>query len=395
MINQAMNIMSDPRGGQNKQLFILFFFAFIVYGSSITIFGAVLPRIIGDFNWSYTVTGLVFMVGSVGFFVSAFLSGLVVERYHAKPFFIAALCLCAIALSLFARIPSPIVNLLLNLVIGFSQGVIEVIINYEVIRLEKVGQSRLMNLLHAGFSIGAIIGPLGVSALLQYGRVWNIIFPFMGALFLILAVFFVFTPFFGPEPRAVSGKSGSLSLLRMPMFVLLCLAILLHVGSELGATIWMAEYFVRILVVPASIAAFSISALWIGVLVGRTLISALWHKKRQEMLILILSLLCVGSLLALLFIRSALPAMAIVFILGLGFSGIYPLIMSLTGMTFHSSTAVGMMMTFTGIGSFSFPFLLAGVAERLGLRSGFLLLAALPLGIALISAILSIKYRVK
>jgi hypothetical protein len=53
-----------------------------------------------------------------------------------------------------------------------------------------------------------------------------------------------------------------------------------------------------------------------------------------------------------------------------------------------------MMMTFTGIGSFSFPFLLAGVAERLGLRSGFLLLAALPLGIAIISVILSVR-RVK
>jgi hypothetical protein len=69
--------------------------------------------------------------------------------------------------------------------------------------------------------------------------------------------------------------------------------------------------------------------------------------------------------------------------------------MSLTGMIFHSSTAVGMLMTFTGIGSFTFPFLLAGVAERLGLRSGFLLLATLPLGIAIISVILSTRYRAK
>jgi fucose permease len=157
----------------------------------------------------------------------------------------------------------------------------------------------------------------------------------------------------------------------------------------------MAEYFVRVLFVPASLAAFSISALWIGILIGRTLISALWHEKRQEVLILILSLLSMGSLLALVFVPSPLSAMAIVFILGLGFSGIYPLIMSLTGMTFHSSTAVGIMTTFTGIGSFSFPFLLAGVAERLGLRSGFLLLATLPLGIAIISTILSVKYRAK
>jgi fucose permease len=366
-----------------------------VYGSTLTIFGATLPRIIEDFKWSYTVTGLVFTVSSVGFFVSAFVSGFVVERYKAKPFFIAALCLCATALSLFARTPSAIVNLLLNLVIGFSHGIMEVIINYEVIRLEKVGQSRLMNLLHAGFSIGAVVGPLGVSALLREGREWNIIFPFIGGLFFILAVFFVTTPFFGPDPRPVSSKAGGLSLLRKPMFTLLCLAMLLYVGSELGASLWMSEYFVRILAVPASMAAFSVSTLWIGLLAGRTLISALWHEKRQEVLVLILSLLCMGSLLVLLVIRSSLPAMTIVFVLGLGFSGIYPLIMSLTGMTFHSSSAVGMLTTSMGIGSFSFPFLLAGIADWLGLRTGFLMLVALSLGIAIISAILSVKYRVK
>jgi fucose permease len=204
-----------------------------VYGSTLTIFGATIPRIIEEFNWSYTVTGLVFTVASVGFFVSAFMSGFLVERYKAKPFFIAALFLCATALSLFARTPSAIVNLLLNLVIGFSHGIMEVIINYEVIRLEKVGQSRLMNLLHAGFSIGAVIGPLGVSALLREGKEWNIIFPLIGGLFFILAIFFVTTPFFGPEPRTVSSKAGGLSLLRKPMFTLLCLAMLLYVGLEL------------------------------------------------------------------------------------------------------------------------------------------------------------------
>jgi hypothetical protein len=47
-----------------------------------------------------------------------------------------------------------------------------------------------------------------------------------------------------------------------------------------------------------------------------------------------------------------------------------------------------MVGTAAGLGSFSFPFLLAGIAQGAGLRVGFLLLGVLPLGIAVVSLLL-------
>jgi hypothetical protein len=51
-------------------------------------------------------------------------------------------------------------------------------------------------------------------------------------------------------------------------------------------------------------------------------------------------------------LRGVLPALAAVFALGLGYSGIYPLIMTLAGQAFQSSAMVGIVSTSAGIGSF-------------------------------------------
>ena len=369
----------------STRLFSLLLTGFVVYGAIFTVYGATVPRVISDFGWSYAVTGLVLAAGSVGFFVSTFLTGLLIEGSHPKAVYIAALCLCAGAVALFARWPSPVINLVLSFLVGIGQGVIEVVTNYETVRLEKSGHSRLMNLLHAGFSAGAIAAPLAIGALLQRGASWQLAFPASGILLLVLALAAAMVRFPMPERGAHHGASGGLALLKQPLLMLLCLAIIFYVGSELSATNWVAEYFVRVLGAPAPTASFAVSALWIGLLMGRLLLSTLRNRGRQEILLLVLSLFCVAALIGFLSLRGVIPAMAVVFALGLGYSGIYPLIMTLAGQVFRSSAAVGMVGTAAGIGSFSFPYLMARLAQAAGLQSGFLLLGALPLGIAVIS----------
>jgi MFS transporter, FHS family, glucose/mannose:H+ symporter len=369
----------------SRRLFALLFAGFVVYGGVFTVYGATVPRVISDFGWSYVVTGLVLAAGAVGFFISTFVTGLVVEGSRSKAVYAAGLAICAAAVSLFARWPSPVINLVLSFCVGIGQGIIEVVTNYETVRLEKSGQSRMMNLLHAGFSAGAISGPLAVGALMGTGGAWQSAFPALAALFAALAILCVAVRFPAPETGAHHGTRGGLALLRQPILILLCVVIVLYVGSELGATNWVSEYFVRVLGAPAPTAAFAVSALWLGLLAGRALLWAAWRSGKQETLLLVLSLACIAGLLGFLAVRRIVPAMALVFALGLAYSGIYPLVMALAGRVFRSSAAVGMIGTAAGLGSFSFPFLLAGIAQGAGLPAGFLMLAALPLGIAAVS----------
>ncbi|MBE3130794.1 MAG: MFS transporter, partial [Acidobacteria bacterium] len=335
-----------------------------------------------------TVTGIVLAASAVSFFLTTFAAGFLIETIRPGPLLVGGLLLGAVSISLFARWPSPGLNILLNLAVGIYMGIVEVITNYEAIRMETGGKSRLMNLLHAGFSLGAIVGPLVVGSILRAGGSWKAIYPASGALLLVMACLFVAFPFPDYEKRTERKASRGLGLAKEPLLLLFTAVIILYVGSELGVTNWASEYFVRILGAPASTAAFAVSALWIGLLAGRSLLSLAYHGTRQEIVLLVLSLVCAGCLLGFLAVSGSAAGLAIVIVLGMGYSGIYPLIMTLTGRAFKSSAAVGIVTTGAGLGSFSFPFLLAGIAERLGLRTGFLMLAVLPLGIAVIAVIL-------
>jgi fucose permease len=376
-----------PGGG--RSLFVLLLAGFAAYGAMLTTFGATVPRIVTDFSWSYATTGLVLAVMSVGFFLSTFASGLLLEGSSPKWIYIAAMVLSAAGIALFGQWSSVAVNLLLCFGIGISQGVIEVVTNYETVRMETAGRSRFMNLLHAGFSAGAILGPLAVGTILQAGLSWRIVFQAGGGIFLVLAALCAFWDFPVPERGVHQGASGGIALLGKPVVILLSLAMVFYVGSELGATNWVAEYFVRVLGSSPSTGAFSVSALWIGMLAGRSLLSLVGRAEKKALTVIILSTVCVACLLAFMALRSILPAMALVFALGLGYSGIYPLIMTIAGQAFRSTAAVGMLSTAAGLGSFTFPFLLAGISQTTGLRRGFVLLAVLPLGITLTVALAS------
>ena len=385
--------MKIKSGGARAKpgLVALLFVNFLAYGNVLTIFGATVPQMRLSFGWSYTVTGLVLAGSAVTFFLSTFAAGFLVEKVRPQPLLIGALCLGGASLALFARWPTPALNILLNLAVGVYMGIVEVITNYEAIRMEGGGKSRLMNLLHAGFSVGAILGPLVVGALLRLGGSWQLIFPASGGLLLLMAVLFLLFPFPDYEKGAGSDAHGGLSLARNPLLLLLTAGIILYVGSELGVTNWSAEYFVRILGAEPSTAAFAVSALWLGILAGRFLLSLAYHGTRQDLVLLGLSLLCAACLFGFLAVRGSAAGLVLVVLLGMGYSGIYPMIMTLTGHAFQSSAAVGIVTTGAGLGSFSFPFLFAGIAQAVGLRTGFLMLAALPLGISAVALVLILR----
>jgi fucose permease len=234
------------------------------------------------------------------------------------------------------------------------------------------------------FAVGAIAGPGLTAAFLARGVEWQLLYPAAAVLFIALVVFTLAFRF----PRDVRGLAapgdhaghGALTFLRRePLLILFTLLVFLYVGSELGTSNWISEYFVASLGLPAPRAAFAVSVLWAGLLAGRLVISFAWHGQRHERLVLILAAAGTIALPALLAARTPWLAFVLVFAAGVGLSGIYPLGISLTGQHFGTGMAVGIVTMGGGIGSFAFPFLMSGIAQAVGLRGGFLLFAAVNL----------------
>jgi fucose permease len=375
---------------RSRALYLLILLEMIAYGLVLAVFGASLPRVIREFGWTYLAAGAVLGSGSVGFFVATLACGYLLRRFHTRTLLLAGSALATAGLALFARSPSVLVNLACNLAIGLGQGLIEVVSELEVIHLERDGKSRLMNLMHAVFAVGAIAGPVLTAAFLARGVGWQQLFPAAAVLVACLAVYAVVLRF-PADVRAFAAPGdhaghGAFSLLRRePLLVLLTLLFLLYVGSEIGTSNWISEYFVAALGLPTLQAAFAVSVLWAGLLAGRLAISFFWHGRRHERLVLALAAACTVALPALLAVHSPWVGLAVVFGIGVGLSGIYPLGISLTGQHFGTGMAVGIVTTGAGIGSFTFPFLMSGIAQAVGLRGGFLLFAGANLLLAAIA----------
>ncbi len=399
----------------SKSLFVGLVVNFILFGASMTIFGAAIPKIIRLYDWSYSAAGLVLAASSVGYLCSTFISGFLIRKIGGRWLVVSTLIVDGVSFLFFARFPSVALNVGLNFLIGFGQGGTEVVSNIAVIQMERDGKSRLMNLLHSSFCIGAILGPLGVASFLGSAVSWQIIFPIIGGAIILMAVV-LFTRRFpdvgevtprAPEiagETAVSGAGDTggysspvtnLSTRRILLFMFSML-MLLYVGMELSMSNWSAEFFVIRLGVAEGTGAFMVAILWFGLFIGRLGLSMFYHGTRQEMVLLILNMASAVFILLMLFSKSLAVSAVLVFLVGLGLSGVYPLVMTLVGKGTRSTVAVGIVSTAGGIGSFSFPFILAYIADAAGLhRAFFLCFAVAGVTVVLNAIIVSLIRRTR
>jgi fucose permease len=348
---------------------------FLLFGASATVLGATIPRIIRQFGWSYTVTGVVGSAGAVGYFVSSFACGLLIHRLGARRVLLGGLALQVAGMALFGSTPSATANGLLGLLIGVGNGSIEVVGNYCIVRIERGGSSRLMNLIHAAFSVGAIVGPLGVAQLLEQAVAWQTVYRVMAASSVALGVGLMFVPFgrLGDGRDRSAGGLRARDVLRHPVLLLSFAVLLLYVGTEVGVSKWVAELFVRTLHTSVPTGARMVAVFWVGILAGRAGISIAHRGRSGGGLLLGLSVLCTSALAAVLLLGGPWQAAVALLVSGLGYSAIYPLVMTLLGEQFREAegVAVGFAATGGGIGAFAVPFLMGAIADRFGMRWSF------------------------
>ncbi len=363
-----------------RALFLALFAVFILFGTSMTIIGATLPKILADFNWSYMAAGVVLGAGAVAYFLATFAAGYLVKHWGPKPTILLGLVLDAVGLAFFATTPDPLSNTLLSALIGLGQGGVEIGVNWSTLRIDSENSGRPMNLMHGAFAVGAILGPLTVGLLMQNGFEWTAVYRGMALIFALLAVLIALTPLTLTAHVVTEDDKTPERLSANPAYWLSFLALFLYVGVELGVSNWVAEYFVAVFAYSTAASALLVSLFWIGLLAGRFGVPLLYKGSSQDAVLVGLSALATTAI-ALLTLLGYTAAnaithnvgMALVFLAGLGCSIYYPAVITMLGKCFpHAqSQAIGFAATGGGIGAFVFPFLMSAIAQNWGIRAGF------------------------
>lgn len=254
----------------------------------------------------------------------------------------AVVCLGALLVTLAPSVTLAIVGLGLY---GAGIGGFESTVISLVADKNPVGTNRIINVLQAIFSAGAVLSPLILDAVLPHDR-------FRAAYIVISALFaatfcYLFTNK-AIDQFAVKGDPSSglaiFRLLKNPLLLCYMLAMILFVATESTVTYWISTYFDRQGFVGAG--ATALSGYWLASIVGRLAGSRFKSAASLAVPCFLMAAVCAVLLLV---VPGAALKIAAVFLFGLAYAPLYGGLQVLGGNLFpESSAAAFSLMVFAG-----------------------------------------------
>ena len=225
-------------------------------------------------------------------------------------------------------------------------------------------------------AIGSLSGSLiPLLAARYWGLDWKILFPIYGAVMLLVVIILLMTKI---EEQAEKEKPATLKscfgLLKNPYVLLMVIGIFLYVGSEVSMSAKLPNFLeAKFDYDIKEKGLFGTLFFFISLMTGRFLGGVILNWLSPKKFLVITSILAIAGIAGLYIASSQVMAFVFIFIIGLGFANIFPLIFSMTvdALPERSNEISGLMVTAI-IGGAFVPILFGVVADLFGLMAGFL-----------------------
>ncbi|HEY0753526.1 MAG TPA: MFS transporter [Ktedonobacteraceae bacterium] len=355
--------------------------------------GVILPSLGTFYQIGEGVVGLLFLVSSLGYFLAALGSGLLVERLGLR--WLIALGAAAMLLGMLCfMLHLPFVLLLPGrLCIGFGFGIIETGLNIYIISLPR--HTILLNYLHAFYGVGALIGPLLATAIIALLWGWNSVYVVLASMGLVLlgGSLLLMQEAPGTEKAASTETRGNVlgATLALPIIWLTSLFLLLYVGVETSVGSWAYTFLLQTRALDALSAGWVVSGYWLGLTLGRFIIQQQAERMNIGNAALMSGCLVsvmIGLLLIWLVPTGVIAAIGFCFI-GFSLAPIYPLTVAIIPRLVPErlgASAIGLLVSLSIIGLALFPWLAGILAQFMGIWT------LLPYSLALTLATLGLWF---
>ncbi len=354
----------------------LAFFGFVLIGISGGGNGVLLPSLSSFYHVGDAIIGLLFLVSSLGYFLSALSSGLLAERLGLRWLLgVGAIILLPGLLGFGLELPF-VVLLFARLLIGLGIGIIETGFNVFITALPR--HTTLLNYLHAFYGVGALVGPLIASTILALAWGWNSFYLLM--LGLSLPLLLGLTTFFRPpastppaqEDEVVSKENVLSATLKLPVVWHAAIFLLVYVGVEVSLGNWTYSFLLEARQQGTVAAGWIVSGFWLGLTLGRFTLQALAERLGIGTKVLMYTCLAglgIGLGLVWLVPLGAIAAIGFCFI-GLSLAPIYPLTVAIAPRLVPARLAastIGLLVSVSIIGLALFPWLAGVLAQFIGI----------------------------
>ncbi|MGI5238310.1 MFS transporter [Dactylosporangium sp. CA-139066] len=350
---------------------LLSYAAFVLVGLGAGVGGILIPAQIADYGVDEATIGITFFTSSAGFLVAGATSGALLHRVSVRvALTIGALAYIFAAFAMAARPPFWAL-VAVQLLAGYGTGILESVLNVYLAGLPRA--TTLLNRLHAFFGVGALLGPLLAAWLLQY-LPWTAVWLVLGAVAVPLAAGFLLAyPRTGPpaeESAAPPPRFGE--ALRRPAILLASIFLTVYVGLEIGVGNWGFTYLVQEHGEPSLVAGYTISGYWLGLTLGRFLISP--AATRAGMSAAAMATACLAGVTGGAALIWASPAAAVAtagfVLLGFFLAPLFPTAIAVVPDVVEPrlvATAMGVMNGVSVVGGAGLPWLAGWLAQHVGI----------------------------
>ena len=356
------------------------FLLFLVHGVVIGTWVAAIPGIKDGLGASGTDFGLALLFAPVGALVAQQVTGQLLVRVSSRRVLTASALIFPWLVLLPIAAPSlPLVAAAL-FVFGYTGTTMDVSMNAHGVALEDAGGKSIMSGLHAGWSLGGIIGPIGIALALVFG-----VSPVVEALVVAVVLFLLVIAnarHIGTGSVRTEGASG----LHLPARSVLPLAglIVLIAFVESGLTDWGGVYLDEGVGASESLAAMAFAALSLGLFVGR--MGGDWAKDRigairLTQLGMILTAIAIAAFLLL---ANPWIALAGMFVAGVGLANTIPQVFAAAGRIPPGGPSLSAVFTMLTVAFAVGPPVIGTTADAFGIEGAFWLFVAASLVVALI-----------
>lgn len=282
---------------------------------------------------------------------------------------------------------------------GYILGVIWIQANGFLLESDIENKNRLVNVALIFFPIGAILAPLLSIIISGLKLNWRYLYVII-ILFIILtlASYIILKRKNNPNKKTDNEKYVFKEIFvnknYNKIFIVSVLTIFFYGISETVIFTWSPTFFRIDKALPAQLASLTVTVFWLAVTIGRILVSIILCRIKPYVLAFWLSALSLLSLLPFIFTGKGYMVFIAVFFVGLGYSGIFPLIFSNASLIYAKGKGILETILFVsiGLGSSIAPYL-TGLTLKLNIKYSMAIALIFMILVSVLIVLNIINYR--
>ena len=262
---------------------------FAVMGGFTSSYGVMVPYFRDKFSLNLAESGFIFFAHGVTALIGVVIGTITVSKFKAAYVGGLGAPLMGVGAILIGVAPSWNITLLGVTVVGVGFGACDATISQFLSRGGSEKAVRLVNILNAGFAIGAVIGPILIAGAVpdMFGQ---LLFAWAAVFFVVGYMFISNTSGYLKRDHSTAKPDG-----HKFVFSMLLLGIAFYVGVEVGASGWIPTYMID-QNYSAQMGATALALFFLALAAGRILILPLAKKYSPTQIVLASAILIILSL---------------------------------------------------------------------------------------------------